>query len=482
MRHEASSDGSEWLPVFLRLRGVRVLVAGGGIEARRKIERLLKHGAAVHVLGDVKDDTISALVASGRVRRVDALPNGRDSWRLIIVACRDDAMRSRTLEYARRWRIPVNAVDDPDHCTAILPAIVDRAPVTIAIGTGGAAPELARMIRSRIEAMLPQSLGALARLAAELKHRIRARFPDLPRRRQFLAWFFEGPVANAAHDDRSDDARRLAEQALDAPRFSPAGSVALVGAGPGDPELMTVKAMRLLQSADVVIHDALVETSVLDYARRDAEFLDVGKRGGRCSTPQHRIHELMRRHVEAGRRVVRLKGGDPMVFGRGGEELEFLRRSGIAYSVVPGVTAASGCATHAGIPLTHREYAHSVHLVTAHGRASIDRLDWPSLARERQTLAFYMAVSRLAEVQRNLVGHGMAPDVPIAIVENGARPEQRVLTGRIQYLHDIALEHSVQSPAMVYVGAVAALAAELHWYGEPPVVAHRPERPRVAMA
>ncbi|MDT8450243.1 MAG: siroheme synthase CysG [Wenzhouxiangellaceae bacterium] len=456
-----------WLPLFLHVAGRRVLVAGGGDAARRKVDRLLHHGARVHLIGGRIDAELMEAIDSGRVRRVDALRNL--GYRLVIVAERDTALARRALAFARTQRIPVNAVDDPDNCSALLPAIVDRAPVTIAIGTGGSAPELARMIRSRIEAVLPESIGPLARLAAEFRDAIRAGFPSLPRRRHFLNWLFDGKPAEAMQRNLTEDARGIVKRALKRNEFRFYGTVALVGAGPGDPELLTVKALRLIQQADAIVHDALIDRRVLDYARRDAERFDVGKRGGRCSTSQHNIHALLLELARAGKRVVRLKGGDPMVFGRGGEELEFLRRHGIDYSVVPGITAAAGCAAYAGIPLTHRDHAQSVHLITAHGRNSIDRLDWASLARERQTLAFYMAVSRLGTVRTELLRHGKPADTPVAIVENGARPEQRVLTGDLERLHDLAERHGVRSPAMVYIGEVAQLADQLSWWGNPPL-------------
>ena len=457
-----------WMPIFIRLAGERVLVAGGGVEARRKIDRLLKHGARIQVVAPELESTLSEYVSQGRIKLRRSIPAKNPGFRLVIVAATDAALRGQALAFARSHGIPVNAVDDPDNCSAILPAIVDRAPITIAIGSGGTAPELARMIRSRIEALLPTTLGPLAELASMLKDSIRSRFPALPRRRQFLGWLFGGQPAEAMQAGDPARARRLAEQALRDDDFDTRGSVALVGAGPGDPELLTVKALRLIQEADVIVHDALVDPRVLDYARRDADFVDVSKRGGKCSTPQLRINNLMLEHAQAGKRVVRLKGGDPLVFGRGGEELEFLRSHGIDYSVVPGITAASGCAAYAGIPLTHRDHAHSVHLVTAHGKNSTDRLDWASLARKHQTLAFYMAVASLHDVQVNLTTNGLSGSTPIALVENGARPEQRVLTGRLDRLHDLASTWNVISPAMVYIGEVTQLANELGWYGAAP--------------
>ncbi|MCA1778223.1 MAG: uroporphyrinogen-III C-methyltransferase, partial [Xanthomonadaceae bacterium] len=260
------------------------------------------------------------------------------------------------------------------------------------------------------------------------------------------------------------------------------GSVALVGAGPGDPELLTLKALRLIQAADVIIHDGLVDQRILEYARRDAEFIDVAKRRGRCSTPQTTIHELLVSHARAGNRVVRLKGGDPMIFGRGGEELEILRRHDIDYQVVPGITAASACASYAGIPLTHRDYAQSVRMITAHCKASIDRLDWQALAKDRQTLAFFMAVGKLETVCTRLIDHGRCPSTPVAIVENGTRPGQRVLLGQLGRLHELAEAHRVVSPAMVYVGEVTALAASLGWYGQAPMGLEAELEKRVAIA
>ena len=468
MSSDETRGAGRWMPIFIRLAGERVLVAGGGVEARRKIDRLLKHGARVQVIAPNLEPMLSEYVAQARVEPIESIPSEDPGFRLIIVAEPDEALRRRALAFARRHGIPVNAVDDPDNCTAILPAIVDRAPITIAIGSGGTAPELARMIRSRIEALLPTTLGPLAELASMLKDSIRSRFPALPRRRQFLGWLFRGQPAEAMQAGDSTRARRLVEQALRVDDFDTRGSVALVGAGPGDPELLTLKALRLIQEADVIIHDALVDPRVLEYTRRDAEFFDVGKRGGKCSTPQPKSNDLMRENALAGKRVIRLKGGDPLMFGRGGEELEFLRSHGIDYSVVPGITAASGCAAYAGIPLTHRDHAQSVHLITAHGKSSIDRLDWASLARERQTLAFYMAVSRLETVQNKLLHHGRGAQTPIAIVENGSRPEQRILTGTLSELTELATTHQVRSPAMLYIGEVTRLANELGWYGAAP--------------
>jgi uroporphyrin-III C-methyltransferase/precorrin-2 dehydrogenase/sirohydrochlorin ferrochelatase len=247
------------------------------------------------------------------------------------------------------------------------------------------------------------------------------------------------------------------------------GSVALVGAGPGDAGLLTLRGLRLLNEADVILHDRLVSREVLALARRDAEFIEVGKEAGHHHVTQDGIHALMLEHAGAGRRVVRLKGGDPFVFGRGGEELEFLRAHGIVYEVVPGITAALACAAYAGVPLTHRDHSDSLRLLTAHSREGTDPPDWAALAAERQTLAVYMGVAALPRLQAKLLEHGRSPDTPFALVENGSRPQQRVITGQLLELAARAREHGVQSPALLILGEVAALAETLHWFGEPPL-------------
>ncbi|MDT8408949.1 MAG: siroheme synthase CysG [Wenzhouxiangellaceae bacterium] len=470
MNKTIDHPAGEWMPLFIRLAGQRVLVAGGGVEARRKIDRLLKHGASVDIVAEA---LVDELLKYREMRRVQwlgsSLPEAAAHYRLLIVAGGSAESRRRALEYGRRNGMLINAVDDPENCSAIVPAIVDRAPITIAIGSGGTAPELARMIRSRIEALLPETLGPLAQIAADLKHAIRQRYPALPRRRQFLDWLFNGAPADALKQGTPETAKRLAERALADSAFEISGSVALVGAGPGDPELLTLKALRLIQQADVIVHDALVDGRVFDYARRDVERFDVSKRGGRKSTPQDEIHDLLKCQARAGKRVVRLKGGDPMIFGRGGEEVEALRKAGIEYQIVPGITAAAGCGAYAGIPLTHRDHAQSVRFVTAHGKDSVDQLDWHALADERQTLAFYMAVARIRQLQDQLIGHGRKPATPVAIVQNGTRPDQVVLSGRLDQLAELARTHRIESPAMIYIGAVAGLADTLGWYGQAPL-------------
>lgn len=467
MSRDAIQSASALFPLFVDLHGRRVLVIGGNDVARRKIGRLLKAGAGVDVVAGTLDEHLRELYRQGRLRWLgsrleDAHLPGHV---LIVVADADPASRDRARAWADAHDVLINVVDQLESSSAIVPAVVDRSPLIIAIGSGGTAPELARMIRSRIEALLPAGLGGLAALVGRLKHRIRRRWPEPAIRRQFLDWVLTGPPAEDIEAGREDDAARVVEHALERGRWSFRGRVSLIGAGPGEPELITLRALHRLQSADVIVHDGLVDARILDYARRDAEFVDVSKRAGRCRVSQDDIHAILAAQARKGRRVVRLKGGDPMVFGRGGEELAWLKSQGIAYEVVPGVTAASACAAYAGLPLTQRGMAQSVRLVTAHCERSIDCLDWTALAADHQTLAFYMAVGQLATVERKLIGHGRSPNTPVALVENGTRPEQRVAVGRLAGLQALADTHAIRAPAMLFVGEVAGLAAHLGWYG-----------------
>ena len=369
---------------------------------------------------------------------------------------------------ARDRHVLVNVVDDAELSSFIVPAIVDRSPLVIAISSGGVAPVLARHVRERLEGLLDESLGTLAGLLQRWRDRIKRARPDLDARRRFYAAVVRGPVAASLRRRQADAAEQALAQLLEQPQQEARGSVVLVGAGPGDPGLLTLNALRALQDADVILHDRLVSDEVLALARRDARKIAVGKAARAQSVPQERIHQLMLEHARAGRRVVRLKGGDPFVFGRGGEELEFLAAHGIPFEVVPGITAALACGAYAGVPLTHRDHAQSLRLVTAHCGESIDTLDWVALAQERQTVAFYMGVAGLATIGDRLLRHGRDAMTPVAIIENGSRPDQRVTLATLDALEDLAACGDIQSPALLVVGEVAALAGRLHWFGTAP--------------
>ena len=372
---------------------------------------------------------------------------------------------------AEARNIAANVVDDAELSTGILPAIIDRSPLVIAIGTAGSAPALARVVRARIESLLDESLGRLAQLLARWRGRIRRAVPDLAARRRLYDSLLHGAVADSVRAARADDAERMLAGLLarEGQGGATPGRVQIVGAGPGGAGLLTLDALRALQGADVVLHDRLVSAEVLALARREAELIEVGKAARGHSVAQAHIHELLLEHASRGRRVVRLKGGDPFIFGRGGEELEYLRAHGVAYEVVPGVTAAVACAAYAGIPLTHRDHSASLRFVTAHCQAAIATLDWRTLAAQRETLAIYMAVGAVETVQAELIRHGRAADTPLAFIENGGRPDQRVIIGTLGDAAQLAGMHRIVSPALLIVGAVAALGAKLHWYGAAPI-------------
>lgn len=455
-------------PLFANLSGRTVLVVGGGAVAARKVTGLLEAGARVNVAAPRLTTSLLRLTQQRRIRHVEGgfRPAWLDDAWLVIAATGNTSVNAQVARHAEARRIFVNVVDDAALSRFHVPARLSRGPLTVAISSGGAAPALARHLRAELETELDASLGELAELTARYRTRIRQAFPDVNARRRFYDGLVDGPVGTALRQARQAQAEQVLLDQLVAPKPPKPGSVALVGAGPGNPDLLTIKALRALQRADVIVHDRLVGPAILDRARRDALLVDVGKRiGGDHEATQQRIHRLLLEHASAGRRVVRLKGGDPLVFGRGGEALEFLRAHDIAYEVVPGITAAIACAAHVGVPLTHRDLASDLHVTTTHRTQALDADGWRSLAREKQTLAIYMAVSQLDIVPHQLIAHGRAPDTPFALVENGSLAVQRLLTGRLDQLTILARHHHVRAPALLIVGEVAGLAPQLAWHG-----------------
>ena len=471
-------------PLFADLRGRRVLVVGGGAVARRKVEALLDAGAQVVVGAPLLEPTLDAWRTQARIQHLAGVFAAHwldDAW--LVIAATDDAMTNRAVVAAAdARRVFCNAVDDAELSRFHVPARVERGPLQIAISSGGGAPMLARLVREQLELQFDESFGALAELLTRQRERIRARWPDLAARRRGFANLLSGPLQGLLRRRQHLAAERAFDAVLRGRDASPQGSVALVGAGPGDPGLLTLRALRVMNEADVIVHDRLVSDEVLQLARRDAERIDVGKHAGDGGHSQTGINALLVELAASGKRVVRLKGGDPFVFGRGGEELESLRENGIDYEVVPGITAAVACGAYAGIPLTHRGHAQSLRLVTAHGKDYLDSLDWESLARERQTLAFYMGVAGLERIRDRLLAHGLAAATPFALVENGSRPEQRVVTGALADLPALARSHEVRAPALLVVGEVAAYANTLHWFGREPLTSMTAASPSLAAA
>jgi uroporphyrin-III C-methyltransferase / precorrin-2 dehydrogenase / sirohydrochlorin ferrochelatase len=458
-------------PVFLDLAGRRVLVVGGGAVAHRKIEALLEAGAAVEVVSRALEPELERWQVEGHIRHVGTefeATHLEGAW--LVIAATDDRTLNRAVHAAASARrIFANVVDDAPLCSFQSPARVRRGPLQIAISSGGTAPMLARHLRERLERELDESLGPLAELIEEHRETIRRRLPDTTTRRQFFETLLAGEAPALLRAGHRAAAERALLATLGGARTTPRGRVALVGAGPGDAGLLTLRGLRLLSQADVILHDGLVSAEVLALARRDAERIAVAKEAGCHHATQEQIHALMLDHARAGRFVVRLKGGDPFVFGRGGEEIAFLRAHAIDYEVVPGITAALGCAAYAGIPLTHREHSQSVRFVTAHAREDGGELDWACFARPKQTLVFYMGLKGLSRVREKLVSHGRPGTTPAALVEHGTRSDQRVVVGTLDSLPALAREHALRSPSLLIVGEVAALAAELHWFGAAPI-------------
>jgi len=459
----------DYFPLFFDLKGQRVLVVGAGPVALRKVLLLERAGAAITVVAPRAEPDLSQRAADAKLtlKLREFAPPDLDGARLVIVATSQRALNRWIASLAEARAIPVNVVDDRQASRVIVPAIVDRDPVLVAVSSGGGAPILARRVRERLEALLPARIGKLAAWLAELRAVARRRLRSTDARRRYVETLVDGPAARRFIEGDERGARREALKLLESDAVSPprAGEVTLVGAGPGDPELLTLKALRALQDADVILHDRLVSPAILDLARRDAARIDVGKTAGGAGTSQERIHELLIEHARRGRRVVRLKGGDPFIFGRGGEELEALARAGIAFSVVPGISAAIGCAAYAGIPLTHREHAHSVTFVTGHGEAGGEEPDWPALSRARQTVVFYMGLGRLNHILSRLLEQGAPPARAAALIAQGTTADQQVVAATLGTLSEAVAAHGIRSPALLVVGEVASLQSSLGWFG-----------------
>ena len=450
-------------PLFLTLEGRGALVVGGGEAAARKVELLLAAGARVSLIAETVIGEIAQLIADGRVSWAGGSFDEADlaGMALAIVATDDDQLQTRVSAAAQARSVPVNVVDTPALSSFIMPSIVDRSPITIAISTGGTAPALARKLKAEIERALPAAIGRVARFAEVFREQARRTLADPGKRRRFWDRVLQGRVGELALAGDEIAARRELIRLLDGVRNQPAagpGMVHLVGAGPGDPDLLTLKAHRLLQRADVVVYDRLVSSEVLALARRDAERIYVGKRRAHHCMAQSEINERLVALARAGKSVVRLKGGDPFVFGRGGEEIEALIAAGVAVEVVPGITAALGCAASAGIPLTHRDHAQACVFVTGHTRDGELTLDWPMLARPRQTVVIYMGAESLSLIARQLLQHGLEPGTPVALIENGTTDRERRVVGSLATIERQAMRAQLSGPTLFMIGEVVGLA------------------------
>ncbi|WP_145128263.1 siroheme synthase CysG [Pseudomonas sp. URMO17WK12:I11] len=456
----------DYLPLFHKLQGALVLVVGGGEIALRKARLLADAGAALRVVAPEVDGQLASMAreGGGQVLVRGYQPGDLTGCRLVIAATDDPGLNAQVSADAQALSLPVNVVDAPALCTVIFPAIVDRSPLVIAVSSGGDAPVLARLIRAKLEAWIPAAYGELAGLAARFRHIVKSLYPDVNQRRGFWETVFQGPIAERQLAGQGAEAERLLQAMVDGAPVQQGGEVYLVGAGPGDPDLLTFRALRLMQQADVVLYDRLVAPAIIDMCRRDAERIYVGKRRAEHAVPQDQINRLLVDLAQQGKRVLRLKGGDPFIFGRGGEEIEELAEHNIPFQVVPGITAASGCAAYGGIPLTHRDHAQSVRFVTGHLKDGSSNLPWDDLVAPAQTLVFYMGLVGLPTICEELIRHGRAASTPAALIQQGTTRNQRVFTGTLADLPALVARHEVHAPTLVIVGEVVQLRDKLAWF------------------
>ena len=460
----------DYLPLFFNVRDRHCLVIGGGGIAGRKVALLKKAGARVSV---VSPELCVELEKLKEKHEIDHHARGFEDSdisdaALVIAATNDHDLNVRITELANEHRIPVNVVDNTALCSFIMPSIIDRSPVQIAVSTGGASPVLARMIRTRLEGLIPSSFGRLGMLVSSFRDRVKATFPTVEMRRGFWETVLNGPIAEMVFSGRDEDAGKALEDLLEQRSANPvmSGEVYLVGAGPGDPDLLTFRALRLMQQADVVVYDRLVSPAIMDKVRRDAEVIYVGKKRDQHTMRQENINQLLVDLAKEGKRVLRLKGGDPFIFGRGGEEIELLAANQVPFQIVPGITAASGCSSYSGIPLTHRDYAQSCVFVTGHLKDGTVDLNWKALAHPNQTVVFYMGLHGAPTLCKELVAHGMPANTPVALVEQGTTPQQRVYVSTLDSLLDVIAAEDIKPPTLIIVGEVVSLHDKLGWLEE----------------
>lgn len=458
----------EYFPLFFKLKGKRVVVIGGGAVAARKLRLLLKSEPTICLIAPDLHPETQELVQNHPLLEYIQAEYHCDHLQgsSLVFACTSNKQLNQDIaDQCQQNCIFCNVVDQPELCTAITPAIVDRSPVVIAISSGASAPVLARRIRIQIEQLLPQNLGQLARFVGGFRRKVSAAISDSKQRLRLWENIIDGPAKELVLTGREEQAKKVVDEQISATeQTTTLGEVYLVGAGPGDPELLTLKALRLMQQADVVLYDRLVSDEVMELVRRDADRIYVGKRRADHSVPQKEINLQLAELALQGKRVLRLKGGDPFIFGRGGEELETLAEKGVNFQVVPGITAASGCSSYSGIPLTHRDHAQSVRFITGHLKDNQTNFRWTELAASGQTLVFYMGLMGLDAICSGLVQAGRSPDTPAAIIEKGTTPQQRVITGDLGSLPSLVAQNKVRAPTLLIIGGVVSLYPSLNWY------------------
>lgn len=458
----------KYLPIYLDMHGKPCLIVGGGPVAARKADLLHKSGAVIHVVAPEHSGEMTRHIETGKVEFYTREYQSADlDGMYLVFACTDSqALNEQIAAECEQRQIPANLANATDKCGFIMPSIIDRSPVQIAVSTGGASPVLARLLRTNLESCTPSAYGELAELVEQYRTPVKQTFKKVEERRKFWESILEGPVAEHALAGRMADAKRILQEKIDAAEADPKyqGEVFLVGAGPGDPDLLTFRALRVMQKADVVVYDRLVSDEIMNLVRRDAEHIYAGKERANHAIPQESINQLLVRLAKEGKRVLRLKGGDPFVFGRGGEEISELIEEGVSFQVVPGITAASGCTTYAGIPLTHRDYAQACIFVTGHRKDGSFNLNWDMLSHAHQTVVFYMGLVGIEAICTELKAHGRDAKTPAALIQQGTTPQQRVFIGDLDSLPDLVHQHNVKAPTLIVVGEVVELHEKLHWF------------------
>ena len=452
-------------PISLKLQQQRCLIVGGGHIAYRKALLLAKAGAKIDVLAPEIEDSLLQLVQQSHgqyVQDVFSSSTALRHYRLVIAATDDNRVNQQVFAACEAENVLVNSVDDPPHCRFMVPAIIDRSPLVISVASNGTSPVLSRQIRTQLESSIPHGMGKLAEFSGQWRAAVKQKIVNPDERRIFWEELYASPLKEQVFNDNLDAANQSIQHAL-AEWQTPKGEVYLVGAGPGDPELLTLKALRLMQQADVVIYDRLVSAPILELCRRDAEKVYVGKARSNHAVPQEGINALLVKYAQAGKRVCRLKGGDPFIFGRGGEEIQELYEAGVSFQVVPGITAASGCAAYAGIPLTHRDCAQSVRFLTGHLKEGSPELPWSELVYENQTLVLYMGLVGLESICAKLIAHGQRADMPVALISKGTTPEQKVVVGTLANIASKVEQHQIQAPTLTIIGEVVNLREQLKW-------------------
>jgi uroporphyrin-III C-methyltransferase/precorrin-2 dehydrogenase/sirohydrochlorin ferrochelatase len=456
----------ELLPIFLNIRDRKCVIVGGGEIAFRKASLLCRAGARLHIQAEQVSDEMRALCdANGFTVSVAAYSSECLEDATLVVAATDDlAVNTAVSVDAKLNNIPVNVVDQPSLCTFIVPSIVDRSPIVIAISSSGSSPVLIRKLKELNESLVPGNIGELATLFKSYRQRVKDKFSSFDDRLRFWEQVVDSEVAELVYSGQTENAKaKMDSQLEEGVGNSKQGEVYLVGAGPGDPDLLTLKALRLMHKADVVLYDRLVSKQILQKIRADAEKIYVGKQRSDHSVEQEGINQMLVRLAKEGKRVLRLKGGDPFIFGRGGEELESLAKESIPFQVVPGITAASGCAAYAGIPLTHRDYAQSVRFLTGHLKNGSLEMNWDDLISEQETLVFYMGLLALPTICEGLIKHGMSKDMPIALVEQGTRLDQRTIKATLGTIVAKSNLGNYVSPSLIIIGRVVELRDSLAW-------------------